>query len=37
MTNDIHTLLELALLIPFVSLGLALLALIFGLAWKGSK
>ena len=37
LAADIHTLELVALLVPFVSLSLGLLALIFGIAWRGSR
>lgn len=37
MTDAIHRLELVALLVPFFGLGLSLLVLVFGLAWKGSK
>ncbi len=37
MHHTVHALLVAALLVPFVGLGLLVLVLTFGLAWKGSK
>ncbi len=37
MTDAIHRLELVALLVPFIALSLGLILLVFGLAWKGSK
>jgi hypothetical protein len=37
MTEQIHRLELVALLVPFVGLGLGLVLLVFGIAWKGSR
>ncbi len=37
MTDAIHRLELVALLVPFVGLSLLVLVLSFGLAWRGSK
>lgn len=37
MATTIHHLLEVALLVPFVALGLGIIALVYGIAWNQPK
>jgi hypothetical protein len=37
MTAQIHTLLVIALLVPFVAVALSLIGLIFVMCWKGPR